>query len=119
MLFRSETEYPEAAYDFIKWLTSPENQLKSFKSHGLFPSAPAVYEMEEFKNNEDEFFGGQVTSVVFGEAANNITEAVYKGEMYVSVHDEILAALTNVQQGADPEEEWGAAVERAKALISR
>lgn len=115
----AETDHAEAAYDFIKWLTSPENQLKSFQSHGLFPSAPTVYEMEEFKSNEDEFFGGQVTSVVFGEAANNITEAVYKGEMYVSVNNEILTALTNVQQGADPEEEWEAAVERAKALVGR
>lgn len=115
----AETENAEAAYDFIKWLTSPENQLKSFQSHGLFPSAPSVYEMEEFQSNEDEFFGGQITSIVFGEAANDITEAVYKGEKYVSVNDEVLTALTNVQEGADPEEEWEAAVQRAKDLISR
>lgn len=115
----AETEHAEEAYDFIEWLTSPENQLESFKSHGLFPSAPAVYEMDDFKTNEDEFFGGQVTSVVFGEAANDITDAVYKGEKYVSVNNEILTALTNVQEGADPEEEWDAAVQRAEDLVSR
>ncbi len=115
----AETDHPEEAYKFIEWLTSPENQLESFKSHGLFPSAPAVYEMDEFKTNEDEFFGGQVTSVVFGEAANDITEAVYKGEKYVSVNDEILTALTNVQEGADADEEWDAAVKRAEDLVSR
>lgn len=115
----AETKHAEEAYNFIQWLTSPENQLNSFKSHGLFPSAPSVYDMEEFKTNEDEFFGGQVTSVVFGEAANNISEAVYKGEKYVPVNNEILTALTNVQEGADPEKEWEEAVQRAQELVNR
>lgn len=57
--------------------------------------------------------------MVFGEAANDITDAVYKGEKYVSVNNEILTALTNVQEGADPEEEWDAAVQRAEDLVSR
>lgn len=55
----SETKHSQEAYDFIEWLVSPENQLKSFQSHGLFPSAQSVYDMEEFKTNADEFFGGQ------------------------------------------------------------
>ncbi|TXC91079.1 extracellular solute-binding protein [Metabacillus litoralis] len=115
----AETENSQAAFDFIKWLTSPENQLSSFQTNGLFPSAPAVYEMEEFKTSEDKFFGGQVTSVVFAEAAKDINGAVYKGEKYVPVNNEILNALRNVQEGADPKEEWEAAVKRAKDLVSR
>ncbi|WP_404455450.1 extracellular solute-binding protein [Virgibacillus necropolis] len=115
----NETENAQAAYDFAEWLVSPENQLKSFKSNGLFPSAPAVYEMEEFKTNEDKFFGGQVTSSVFAQAAQDIEGAVYKGEKYFPIHQEILSALQNVQAGGDPEEEWDAAVQRAKDLVSR
>ncbi|WP_186577101.1 ABC transporter substrate-binding protein [Aquibacillus kalidii] len=115
----SETENAEAAYEFIKWLTNADNQLKSFQSNGLFPSAPAVYEMEGFTSNEDEFFGGQVTSVVFAEAAKDITELPYKGEKYVPVNNEFLTALENVKNGGDPEEEWNGAVERAKELVSR
>lgn len=115
----NETENDQAAYDFAQWLVSPENQLKSFKSSGLFPSAPAVYDMEEFKTNEDKFFGGQVTSTVFAQAAQDIEGAVYKGEKYFPVHQEILNALKNVQDGGDPEEEWDAAVKRAEDLVSR
>lgn len=63
-----ETKHAQAAYDFIEWLVSPENQLKSFQSHGLFPSAQSVYDMDEFKSNADEFFGGQATAPVFAEA---------------------------------------------------
>ncbi|MBY0099176.1 extracellular solute-binding protein [Mesobacillus maritimus] len=116
----SETENAQAAYDFVEWLVSPENQLKSFQSHGLFPSAPAVYEMEEFKANEDEFFGGQTTATVFAEAAQAIEGAVYKGEKYFPVHNEILNALKNVQnKNADPEKEWKAAVKRSEDLLAR
>ncbi|TXC85869.1 extracellular solute-binding protein [Metabacillus litoralis] len=114
-----ETENAQAAYDFVEWLVSPENQLKSFQSNGLFPSAPAVYEMEEFTSNQDEFFGGQVTSEVFAQAAQDIEGAVYKGEKYFPVHQEVLNALKNVQVGGDPEEEWEAAVKRAQDLVSR
>ncbi|MFD2215152.1 ABC transporter substrate-binding protein [Metabacillus endolithicus] len=115
----SETENAQAAYDFVEWLVSPENQLKSFQSNGLFPSAPAVYEMEEFASNQDEFFGGQVTSEVFAQAAQDIEGAVFKGEKYFPIHQEILNALKNVQDGADPEKEWKAAVKRAQDLVNR
>ncbi|WP_078544179.1 ABC transporter substrate-binding protein [Litchfieldia alkalitelluris] len=115
----SETEHPQEAYDLIEWLVSPENQLKSFQSHGLFPSAPSVYEMPEFTANEDEFFGGQVTSAVFAQAAQDIEGAVFKGEKYFPVHQQILDGLKNVVNGGDPEEEWEAAVKRAKDLVSR
>lgn len=113
-----ETENKEEAYEFAKWLVSPENQLKSFEESGLFPSAPSVYEMDEFKNNEDEYFGGQNTASTFAEAAKEIP-AVYKGPKYVTVNNEVLTALRNVQEGADPEKEWKAAVKRIEGLVKR
>lgn len=115
----SETEHAQEAYDFVEWLVSPENQLKSFQTHGLFPSAPSVYEMEEFTANADAFFGGQVTAEVFAQAAQDIEGAVYKGEKYFPIHQRVLDALHNVQDGGDPEKEWAAAVKDAKDLINR
>lgn len=115
----AETEHAEATYEFAKWLVAPEQQLTSFLSPaGLFPSAPEVYEMEEFKNTEDEYFGGQSTAQMFADAAQDIP-VVYKGPDFMSVNDEIMTALTNVQQGADPEEEWNAAIERINTKLSR
>ncbi|MBH0228872.1 extracellular solute-binding protein [Halobacillus yeomjeoni] len=114
----AETEHEEEAYKFSKWLLSPENQLKSFTESGLFPSAPSVYEMEEFVNNSDEYFGGQNTAKYFAEAAKEIPE-VYKGPKYVTVNNEILTALKNVQEGADPEKEWKDAVKRIEGLVNR
>ncbi|MCM3112650.1 ABC transporter substrate-binding protein [Lederbergia lenta] len=115
----SETKHAQVAYDFVEWLVSPENQLKSFEDKGLFPSAQAVYEMDEFTTYADEFFGGQVSSTVFAKAAKDISGTVYKGEKYFPVHQEVLNALHNVRDGGDPGKEWKAAVKRAKDLISR
>ena len=76
--------------------------------------------MDSFKNNEDEFFGGQSTAPVFAQAAQDINGAVYKGEKYFPVYQEVLNALKDVQaKGADPEKEWAAAVKRAKDLMNR
>ncbi len=115
----AETDHPQEAYDFIEWLVSPESQLKSSLSHGMFPSAPSVYEMEEFTASEDEFFGGQNTAEVFIEAVEDINGTVYKGERYFPIHQHIVNALENVQQGGDPETEWEEAVKRAKDTMSR
>ncbi|QUG42574.1 extracellular solute-binding protein [Psychrobacillus sp. INOP01] len=113
-----ETEHAEEAYEFVKWLVSAENQLESFKSNGLFPSAPAVYDMAEFKEASDEYFGGQSTQTVFAQSAQKIGK-VYKGKDYTSVHDEILAALVNSQAGADAEKEWTEAIKRIKTKLNR
>ncbi|WP_453996126.1 ABC transporter substrate-binding protein [Bacillus nitroreducens] len=116
----NETKHAQEAYDFVEWLVSPENQLKSFQSHGLFPSAHAVYEMDEFKSNQDEFFGGQASAPVFAEAAKDITGIGFRGEKYFPIHNEIQNALKNVQnKGADSEKEWEAAVKRAEDLMKR
>lgn len=116
----SETKHAQEAYDFVEWLVSPENQLQSFKSHGLFPSAHSVYDMPEFKENKDEFFGGQATAPVFANAAQDIAGIGYKGEKYQAIHSEILNGLKNVQnKKADPEKEWEAAVKRANELLNR
>lgn len=115
-----ETKNAKEAYEFVEWLVSPDNQLKSFQAKGLFPSAPSVYDMDDFKNNEDEFFGGQATAPVFAKAAQDINGAIYKGEKYFPVYQEVLNALKNVQsKGVDPEKEWAEAIKRAKDLLNR
>ena len=116
----SETKHAKEAYEFSSWLVSPDNQLKSFQDKGMFPSAQSVYDMDEFKSNKDEFFGGQATAPVFAKAAQDINGAVYKGEKYFPIYSEVGNALENVQKkGADPEKEWQAAIKRSKDLLGR
>ncbi|MGN8647407.1 extracellular solute-binding protein [Gracilibacillus sp. HCP3S3_G5_1] len=115
----AESEYPEEAYDFIEWLVSPEIQLKSFHNNGLFPSAPEVYEDEEFLATTDDYFSGAETARIFAEAAESV-QPVYMGVNYSIANDEIVTALTNVAvEGADPQEEWDAAISRIESQLER
>ncbi|MDR6226750.1 ABC transporter substrate-binding protein [Desmospora profundinema] len=114
-----QTSHPEEAYRFAEWLVSPDNQYQSFKGKGLFPSAPAVYERDDFKETADEYFGGIQTAQLFAEAAEQV-KPVYTGKNYLVVQEEIVKALTNVQKKkADPEKEWKAAVKRIKGQLDK
>ncbi|MGY3716177.1 ABC transporter substrate-binding protein [Sutcliffiella cohnii] len=114
----AESDHAEEAYKFIAWLTAPEQQLKAFLGYGLFPSAPAVYDMPEFMEYEDAYFGGIATAQVFSEAAQQV-EPVYKGRLYYPVDDEIKQALDNVSAGSDRDEEWKAALDRIQRILDR
>ncbi|WP_078382189.1 ABC transporter substrate-binding protein [Sutcliffiella halmapala] len=114
-----ESKYPEEAYDFIQWLTSPEQQLKSFSNNGLFPSAPSVYTEEEFTSFTDEYFNNLPTAKIFAEAAEAV-KPVYMGKHYPIVNAELVTALTNVTVNkADPEKEWEEALKRIKTQLER
>ncbi|WP_096155589.1 ABC transporter substrate-binding protein [Bacillus sp. FJAT-45066] len=114
----AESKNAEEAYKFIAWLTAPEQQLKAFLDYGLFPSSPAVYEMAEFKEYTDEYFGGIATAQVFSEAAQQV-EPVYKGRLYYPVDAEIKQAIDNVAAGNDSAKEWTEALERMQRVIGR
>ncbi|MBU9713900.1 ABC transporter substrate-binding protein [Evansella tamaricis] len=114
----AESDHPQEAYDFIAWLTAPEQQVKSFLDMGLFPSAPAVFEDEEFLALEDEYFSGAPRAQIFAEAAESVVP-VYMGVNYGTVNTEIETAIMNVAEGADPQEEWDAAVQRIEQQLGR
>lgn len=114
-----ESKNYKEAYEFAKWLVSPENQLRSFKENGLFPSALEVYEKKEFMDYRDDFFVNEKLAPLFADAARSVKKQ-YTGKHYFIVQGELIQALRNVQsKKADPEAEWGKAVERIKKQIAR
>ncbi|WP_255298525.1 ABC transporter substrate-binding protein [Brevibacillus dissolubilis] len=119
LVITKESKHPKEAYEFIKWITSPDNQYKSFLDQGLFPSATAVYDESKFKDYTDEYFGGQHTAQIMSEAAKKVKN-VYYGENFSIVQGEILKALQNVQsKKSDPEQEWSEAIARVKQQLER
>ncbi|WP_026675502.1 ABC transporter substrate-binding protein [Alkalihalobacterium bogoriense] len=114
----AESDVAEEAYNFAEWLTAPEQQFKAFQGYGLFPSAPAVYDEPEFQSYTDDYFGGIETARIFSEAAQAV-EPVYKGRNFYLVNDEIQEALTRIHGGGDVDEEWDAAMQRAKQRLER
>ena len=114
-----EGKHSKEAYDFIAWMDNKENQLESFKTKGLMPSIPALYEDPAFVDFKDDFFGGQQTAVEFGKAANRV-KPVYYGPLHDQTDTFFKNALKNVlEKKADPAKEWDEAVKQAKTLAER
>ncbi|GAE09478.1 sugar transport system [Paenibacillus sp. JCM 10914] len=114
-----EGKHSKEAYEFITWVLNKDNQLKSFKDSGLFPSIPAVYSEPSFTEDKDEFFSGQVISEAYAKSAERI-KPVYYGPLHDQTDTIIKNALKNVlEKKADPQKEWDSAMKQIKTLVDR
>lgn len=108
---------PQAAFDFIRWLTSPDNQAKSFNAIKLFPSTLASFTSGIMKS-EGDFFGSQSVLAFFSKAAEQVpTSFVSTYESQVTAFD---TEITNVEAaGKDPDRAWRDAVDQTNRLLSK
>ncbi|MFD1174697.1 ABC transporter substrate-binding protein [Paenibacillus puldeungensis] len=114
-----EGKHSKEAYEFISWLVNKDNQLKSFKESGLFPSIPAVYKEPAFSDQKDDFFGGQITAQAFAKSAERV-KPVYYGPLHDQTDTIIKNALKNVlEKKSDPKKEWDDAMKQIKTLVDR
>jgi cellobiose transport system substrate-binding protein len=119
--FLAITKYcprPEAAFEIIRWLQSPDNQPDTYLDVGLFPSSPSAFTDPRLLKPEP-FFGGQVTMKVFGEIAKGVKPA-YFSPWDINISDTYTDELTNVELGGkDPEEAWNDARTTVERLLRR
>jgi cellobiose transport system substrate-binding protein len=109
---------PEAAFAFLKWLLSPENQLESYQEMALFPTTPASY-ADPAMHKPDPFFGGQQPIDVFGPAARK-APVVYFSPYEETANTPFFQELTNVETlGKNPERAWRDAVNTAETALTR
>lgn len=114
-----EGKHSKEAYEFISWLVNKDNQLKSFKESGLFPSIPEVYKDPKFSDTKDDFFGGQITAQAFAKSAERV-KPVYYGPLHDQTDTIIKNALKNVlEKKSDPKKEWEDAMKQIKTLVDR
>ncbi len=108
---------PQAAFNFIRWLTTPVNQAKSFNAIQLFPSTPASFASGIMKS-EGDFFGSQSVLTFFRKAAEQVpTSFVSTYESLVSAFD---TEITNVEAaGKDPDRAWRGAVDQTNRALSK
>jgi len=108
---------PQAAFAFLTWLTSPENQANTFNEIQLFPSSPLSFESGTMKS-KGGFFGPQDALQFFRRAASQVPST------YVSPYESQVTAfateIANVESaGKDPERAWQDAVDEANRVLTK
>lgn len=104
----------QAAWDFINWVTAPEQALSIFKEVGNLPAQPAIWEDPAFTSYEEPFFDGQPSGVIFAKTAADL-QPQYQGKKTAVVRTAIEAELTKLQNGqVDSATGWANAVKAAQ-----
>lgn len=86
------SENRDAAYEFIEWYTSPENQKAIFEAYGLYPSRPDV----AAELNEAGAIEGYDTIVDQSQYLNELPrQALWWGPFADVVDEQILLAIQN------------------------
>ncbi|USQ84444.1 extracellular solute-binding protein [Streptomyces phaeoluteigriseus] len=106
---------PEQAFRLITWMLDANNQAQGYVDAGLFPSTPASYGLRQLRD-PDPFFGGQVTTDVFGRAAQRIAIA-YNSPFDIALGQPVKDEIKNVGVlGKDPDKAWSDAMSKCRRI---
>jgi cellobiose transport system substrate-binding protein len=112
-----EGKHPKEAYELIKWLTSPKQQIVNFMHNGNYPSTPDIYDNEMINGKHDDYFSGAPVGRIYSKAAKGV-KAVCEGPYTHIIETAFNEALLNVEkkQGT-PEEAWNDAMKQIEQEI--
>jgi cellobiose transport system substrate-binding protein len=103
----------DAAWEFIKWVSQPEQQITIFKNVGNLPSQPALYDDPAIKDFKNEFMGNAPTGQIFGETSRNLTPQ-YLGRKNGPTRVAVENVINEVQAGnIKSADAWAEAVKKA------
>jgi len=103
----------DAAWEFIKWVSQPAQQITIFKNVGNLPSQPALYDDPAIKEYKDPFMSNAPTGQIFGETARNLTPQ-YLGRKEGPTRVAVENVINEVQAGnLKPADAWAEAVKKA------
>ena len=101
-----QTENPELAAAFLKWLNNSEESIDIFLESGGFPSTTADLEDEEFLADAPEYFGGQKINEVLAQGATDVLPdweylpyQVYANSIYGDTVGKAYTSDTSLDEG--------------------
>ena len=108
--------HPKEAYELIKWLTAPPQQLKTFMEQFTFPSTPSVYKSSELLGYRDPYFNDAPLGEIYAKAAEGVSPA-YTGAKHASIQKQLLEIMRRVDDGKlASDQSWETMVKEIKAL---
>ncbi|MBW9094821.1 extracellular solute-binding protein [Microbacterium jejuense] len=114
----ARAKHPEAAWQYIETMLSPEGQTEHFAETGTFPAAKHALESPEVAGYTDPFFGDSAVGKVISDSVLQFS-SFYNGPDTSAIGAALLNALVDMEAGNTPSDEaWDVGVKNAKAAIN-
>ena len=109
-----QSKHQKEAFEALKWLVDPAQQIAIFQKVGNLPSQPALYSDPAIQAFKKEFFNNAPVGTIFGGTAQGLTPQ-YLGLKNGPVRTAVENVLNQVQGGqTKPADAWTAAVAAAQ-----
>ena len=113
----ARADNPEAAWQYIETMLSPEGQTEHFAETGTMPAAKGALESEDVLNYTDPFFGDSAIGKVMSESVLQFN-SFYNGPDTSAIGGALLNALVDMEAGnVPPADAWTTGVDSANAAI--
>ncbi|NTV39878.1 MAG: extracellular solute-binding protein [Demequinaceae bacterium] len=114
---QASPEERDAAWEFLRWLLAPAQQLKVFQATGSLPSQPSVYNDSSVKDYKIPFFNDAPVGVILSKAVEELPVATSQDPRNGAVQAAMEQVLNGVQTGdVATADAWKVAVEAAKVV---
>ncbi|UOQ85369.1 ABC transporter substrate-binding protein [Gracilibacillus salinarum] len=109
----------KAAWEFMKFLQTPESQAKWHLDTGYFAINPAAYEEEMVKEKWSEFPQLKVTVDQLQETKPSVATQGALISVFPEARQQVVTAMENVIQGTNPKEALDKAAEETNRVIEQ
>lgn len=113
----ARADNPEAAWQYIETMLSPEGQTEHFATTGTFPAAKGALESEEVRSYTDPFFGDSAIGAIMSDSVLKFN-SFYNGPDTSAIGAALLNALVDMEAGnVKSADAWKTGLDSAKAAI--
>ncbi|XVV00531.1 extracellular solute-binding protein [Actinosynnema sp. CA-248983] len=110
---------PQAAWEYIRTMQSPQGQLEHFVKSGALPTTPSVYQDPQLTARSEPFFSGAPIGTIYPQSLLGL-KPFYIGPDSTTIGTEFLNAITNVEEsGGNPATAWDDAIRNIKTAIGK
>jgi cellobiose transport system substrate-binding protein len=108
----------QAAYDFLTWYLAPEQELKVFKTYGLFPAASVTYSDPALLNYKDPFFNNAPVGQIYAKGVSQL-KPIFEGKLQRAIDQAIGAGLGRVAaKKMDAKKSWAQVLADLKKVVN-
>ena len=108
----------QAAYDFLTWYLAPEQELKVFKTYGLFPAASVLYNDPALLDYKDPFFNNAPVGQIYAKGVLQI-KPIFEGKLQRAIDQAIGAGLGRVAaKKMDSKKSWEQVLVDLKKVVN-